>query len=116
MIHAAPGRVRGPVRCCRACGRAHHHPRESCPHCWSEDVVRETASGRATLYTWSVVHRDDLPPFDARVPYVAAVVELAEGPRMTTGLMDCPDPARPRAGLALTAAFPDGVPMFRPAP
>ena len=35
---------------------------------------------------------------------------------MTTGLVDCPDPALLRAGLALTAAFPDGVPMFRPAP
>jgi len=111
---AAAGRLL--LRRCRACGRAHHYPRESCPHCWSEDVVRETASGRATLYTWSVVHRNDLPPFGARVPYVAAVVDLAEGPRTATGLVNCPDPARLRAGLALTAAFPDGVPMFRPAP
>ncbi|MEV7447499.1 Zn-ribbon domain-containing OB-fold protein [Streptomyces nigra] len=111
---AAAGRLL--LRRCRACGRAHHYPREACPHCWSEDVVWETASGRATLYTWSVVHRNDLPPFSARTPYVAAVVDLAEGPRMTTGLVDCPDPALLRAGLALTAAFPDGVPMFRPAP
>ncbi|MFI9801542.1 Zn-ribbon domain-containing OB-fold protein [Streptomyces sp. NPDC052302] len=109
---AAAGRLL--LRRCRACGRPHHYPRESCPHCWSEGVVWETASGRATLYTWSVVHRNDLPPFGARVPYVAAVVDLAEGPRMTTGLVDCPDPARLRAGLPLTAAFPDGVPMFRP--
>jgi uncharacterized protein len=111
---AAAGRLL--LRRCRTCGRAHHYPREACPHCWSEDVVWETASGRATLYTWSVVHRNDLPPFDARTPYVAAVVDLAEGPRMTTGLVDCPDAALLRAGLALTAAFPDGVPMFRPAP
>ena len=39
------------------------------------------ASGRASLYTWSVVHRNDLPPSPERVPYVAAVVDLEEGPR-----------------------------------
>ncbi|MFI6639437.1 Zn-ribbon domain-containing OB-fold protein [Streptomyces sp. NPDC050504] len=72
------------IRRCRACGRAHHYPREFCPRCWSEEVEWERASGRAVLYTWSVVHRNDLPPFGGRVPYVAAVVDLAEGPRMMT--------------------------------
>ncbi|MFH9722967.1 Zn-ribbon domain-containing OB-fold protein [Streptomyces sp. NPDC017254] len=79
---AAEGRLL--LRRCVACDRVHHYPREFCPHCWSEDVVWEPASGRATLYTWSVVHRNDLPPFGGRVPYVAAVVDLAEGPRMMT--------------------------------
>ncbi|GAA2939874.1 hypothetical protein GCM10011428_68210 [Streptomyces violaceus] len=79
---AAEGRLL--IRRCRACGRAHHYPREFCPRCWSEDVTWEAASGRATLYTWSVVHRNDLPPFAERTPYVAAVVDLAEGPRMMT--------------------------------
>lgn len=37
--------------------------------------------GRATLYTWSVVYTNDLPPFPERLPYVAAVVDLEEGPR-----------------------------------
>ena len=44
-------------------------------------VSWEEASGNATLYTWSVVHQNDLPPFNERVPYVvAAVVDLVEGP------------------------------------
>ncbi len=47
------------------------------------------ASGRATLYTWSIVRRNDLPPFPERVPYVAAVVDLAEGPRMMTNVVEC---------------------------
>lgn len=110
---AAEGRLL--VRRCRACGRAHHYPREFCPHCWSEDVAWEPASGRATLYTWSVVHRNDLPPFGGRTPYVAAVVELAEGPRMMTEIVRCPDPADLRAGAHLTVAFRDGVPVFGPA-
>ena len=134
---AAEGRLL--LRRCRArgCGAAHHYPREFCPFCWSEDVTWEAAGGRATLYTWSVVHRNDLPPFGDRVPYVAAVVDLAEGPRMMTEIIDCPE-ADLRIGMPLVVAFraegavPDGggdaadkggtagrggpvIPVFRPA-
>jgi hypothetical protein len=121
---AAAGRLL--LRRCRAegCGAAHHYPREFCPHCWSEDVVWERAGGRATLYTWSVVHRNDLPPFGERVPYVAAVVDLAEGPRMMTRIVDCPESAL-RIGMALRVAFRNigtgpgadedvVIPVFRP--
>ncbi|MFD8382943.1 Zn-ribbon domain-containing OB-fold protein [Streptomyces sp. NPDC059679] len=120
------------IRRCTDCGQAHHYPREFCPWCWSESVVWERASGRATLYTWSVVHRNDLPPFGARVPYTAAVVELAEGPRMMTELVGCAGPDL-RVGMDLCVDFrapeggaPDGdgdashggvpaIPVFRPA-
>ncbi|MFD5397571.1 Zn-ribbon domain-containing OB-fold protein [Streptomyces sp. NPDC127097] len=101
---AAEGRLL--LRRCRAegCGAAHHYPREFCPYCWSEDVDWEPATGRATLYTWSVVHRNDLPPFGDRVPYVAAVVDLAEGPRMMTEITDCPEPEL-RIGMPLVVHF-----------
>ncbi|MGW1073792.1 Zn-ribbon domain-containing OB-fold protein [Streptomyces sp. NPDC002537] len=116
---AAQGRLL--IRRCRAggCGRAHHYPREICPRCWSEDVVWEEASGRATLYTWSVVHVNDLPPFDGRPPCTAAVVDLAEGPRMTTEVVDCPESLL-RIGMDLRVTFravaetPLEVPVFRP--
>jgi hypothetical protein len=77
------------IRHCNACGEYHFYPRPFCPSCWSEDVEWYDASGRATLYTWSVVYQNDLPPWPARVPYVAAVVDLAEGPRMQTNVVDC---------------------------
>ncbi|MER5381118.1 OB-fold domain-containing protein [Streptomyces sp. NPDC002688] len=109
---AAEGRLL--IRHCAACGRPHHYPREFCPHCWSEDVNWRAASGRATLYTWSVVHRNDLPPFGGRVPYVAAVVDLAEGPRMMTEVVECEEAAL-RIGMSLEVAFRAGVPVFRPA-
>ncbi|MEV8306921.1 Zn-ribbon domain-containing OB-fold protein [Streptomyces flavidovirens] len=114
---AAEGRLL--LRRCRACARPHHYPREFCPYCWSEDVDWEEASGRATLYTWSVVHRNDLPPFDARVPYVAAVVDLAEGPRMMTEVVDCEESGL-GVGMELRVVFRRGegtemVPVFRPA-
>ncbi|MGW1784712.1 Zn-ribbon domain-containing OB-fold protein [Streptomyces sp. NPDC002143] len=111
---AAEGRLL--IRRCGACARPHHYPREFCPHCWSEDVTWEDASGRATLYTWSVVHRNDLPPFGGRTPYIAAVVDLAEGPRMSTeviGALGTGDELQ--AGMELTVAFREGVPVFRAA-
>ncbi|MER6953235.1 MULTISPECIES: OB-fold domain-containing protein [unclassified Streptomyces] len=110
---AAEGRLL--IRRCGACARPHHYPREFCPHCWSEDVTWEDASGRATLYTWSVVHRNDLPPFGERTPYIAAVVDLAEGPRMSTEVIGAlgAGEGELRAGMQLTVAFREGVPVFR---
>ena len=100
---AAQGRLL--LRRCASCGRAHHYPREFCPYCWSEDVAWEQASGDAVLYTWSVVHVNDLPPFRDRLPYVAAVVDLAEGPRMMTAVVGC-DPATLSVGMALHVSLP----------
>ncbi|MET9679800.1 Zn-ribbon domain-containing OB-fold protein [Streptomyces coeruleorubidus] len=111
---AAEGRLL--IRRCRACGRAHHYPREFCPHCWSENVAWEPASGRATLYTWSVVHRNDLPPFADRTPYVAAVVDLAEGPRMMTEVVGTGPAGGLSAGAELEVAFRGGIPVFRVVP
>ncbi|HEY8985118.1 MAG TPA: Zn-ribbon domain-containing OB-fold protein [Streptomyces sp.] len=108
---AARGRLL--IRRCTACGRPHHYPREFCPHCWSEDVVWEEASGRASLYTWSTVHRNDLPPFRERVPYVAAVVELEEGPRVMTEVVGCTS-AELQPGMELAVVFREGVPVFGP--
>jgi uncharacterized OB-fold protein len=45
------------------------------------------ASGRASLYSY-VIHHRPVPGFTP--PYAIAVVELAEGPRMMTNIVDCP--------------------------
>ncbi|MER5889551.1 Zn-ribbon domain-containing OB-fold protein [Streptomyces sp. NPDC001941] len=111
---AAEGRLL--LRRCGDCARAHHYPREFCPFCWSEDGRWEQASGRAVLHTWSVVHRNDLPPFGGRTPYTAAVVDLAEGPRMMTEVVDVA-PGELAIGMALRVVFRTGddgwtVPVF----
>ncbi|HMC52173.1 MAG TPA: Zn-ribbon domain-containing OB-fold protein [Acidimicrobiales bacterium] len=108
------------LRRCRDCGRAHFYPRPFCPSCWSGRVEWEEATGRATLYTWSVVHQNDLPPFSERVPYVAAVIDLEEGPRMMTNVIDCPFEEL-RVGMPLQVAFRAeteeiSLPVFRPVP
>lgn len=74
---------------CGACGKHHSYPRPFCPHCWSDEVEWVEAGGGATLYAHSVVYRNDLPPFGPQVPYIAAVVDLDEGPRMMTRIVDC---------------------------
>ena len=106
------------IKRCGACGRAHHYPRPFCPHCWSEDVAWEEASGPGTLYTYSIVRRNDLPPFGERVPYVVAIVDLAEGVRMMTNLVEC-DEAAVAIGMPLTVTWQDDgdytLPVFRPA-
>ena len=106
------------IRRCDACGEAHFYPRPFCPKCWSDQVRWEEASGRAVLYTWSVVHQNDLPPFPERVPYVAAVVDLEEGPRMMTNVVEA-DVDALQAGMQLEVDFKPisddvTIPVFRP--
>jgi uncharacterized protein len=106
------------VKRCADCGAAHFYPRPFCPRCWSSAVAWEEASGRAVLYTWSVVHHNDLPPFSDRLPYVAAVVDLAEGPRLMTNVVDC-DEEQLRVGMPLRVAYREiaehvTIPVFVP--
>ena len=106
------------IQRCGACGRWQYYPRPFCKACWSEDVTWAEACGRATLYTYSIVRRNDLPPFDHRVPYVAAIVDLEEGPRMVSEVVDCPlEEVTIGMGLAVTYRdLADGLklPVFRP--
>ncbi len=92
------------LRHCRACGEYSHYPRTFCPSCWSEDVEWFEASGRGTLYTWSTVFINDLPPFNERLPYIAAVVDLDEGPRVMTNMVDC-DGSQLAIGMKVRAAY-----------
>jgi hypothetical protein len=80
------------IRHCNACGEHHYYPRPFCPKCWSDDVEWCEASGAATVYSYSTVYVNDLPPFGPQVPYVTAVVTLAEGPRMMTRLVGVENP------------------------
>jgi len=107
------------IRHCEDCGAYSYYPRPFCPKCWSERVVWHQASGEATLYTWSVIYSNDMPPFKERVPYVAAVVDLTEGPRMMTNVIDTPFEDL-RVGMDLQVRFMPisddfTIPVFVPA-
>ncbi|MCV7089124.1 Zn-ribbon domain-containing OB-fold protein [Mycobacterium interjectum] len=106
------------INVCRSCGQTSLYARPFCPHCWCEDVELAPATGRARLYTWSVIHQN-AAPFDARTPYILAMVDLEEGPRLMTVVEDCTVEDL-CAGLELAIAFredDDGflVPVFHPA-
>jgi uncharacterized OB-fold protein len=102
---------------CRDCGKAQFYPRSVCVHCGSADLEWRRASGRATVYSFSVVRR--APDASLPVPYVVALVDLAEGPRMMTNIVDCA-PESVRIGLPVEVTFEDlgdgaSVPLFKPA-
>jgi uncharacterized OB-fold protein len=97
---------------CSACGKAHWYPRAICPFCASDKIEWRAASGKGTIYTFSVMHR-------AKDPYVIAHVTLAEGPTMLTNIVDC-DFGKLSIGQPVTLAFKETengppAPMFRPA-
>ncbi len=72
---------------CDACGRVQFYPRPHCRYCGGTKLTWETLSGKATLYTYTVIHRAPFEAFAADVPYVFAVAQLEEGPRLVTTIV-----------------------------
>lgn len=109
------------LRRCLDCKQAYFYPRNICPLCGSANVEWFMASGRATLYTFAIAHRAPHPGFEGEVPFVTAIVELAEGPRMATNIVGvAPDEANLQIGMALRAVFEKAtdqiaLPKFTPA-
>jgi uncharacterized OB-fold protein len=104
---------------CAACKQYVFYPRLNCTNCGSRQLDWVTASGHGTVYTYTVARRPTHPSFAARTPYVIAIVELEEGPRMTTNIVDC-DPDSVKIGMPVEATFEDVSPdvtlvVFRPA-
>jgi uncharacterized protein len=83
----AQGELR--IQRCKNCAKAVFYPRAICPHCYSDQLEWIVASGRGTIYTYTVAHQA-FGPFAADVPYVVALVELEEGVRMISRVIDAP--------------------------
>ena len=104
---------------CGKCGQAHMPPGPVCPFCLSDEIAWVRASGRGRLSSWVVYHKSFAKTFADRTPYVAALVELEEGPRLTTTVRGMA-PSELVLGLRLTVAFEDAdrrlaIPVFHPA-
>lgn len=107
------------IQRCRGCGTHQFYPRILCTSCSSRSLDWVRASGRGTVASFAVVRRPISAAFAAQVPYVVALVTLAEGPTMMSGVVGCAAEAV-RIGLPVEVVFddlPDGVtlPKFRPA-
>lgn len=62
-------------------------PRHLCPECWSDRLEWVDSAGRGSVHSFTVVHRAPLPAFAAHTPYVVALIELDEGPRMVANVL-----------------------------
>jgi uncharacterized OB-fold protein len=103
---------------CGACGHAFLPPARICPKCLSSEVTMATMSGRAKVHSFIVVHRPQHPAFFEEAPYLVAIVELDEGPRMHTRLAEV-DPKDVRLGMEVEVFFQKvddeiSLPMFKP--
>jgi uncharacterized OB-fold protein len=104
---------------CPDCARYVFYPRPFCPHCGSDRLEWSDVSGRGTVYSYTVARRATARPFEPDVPYVIAIVELEEGPRMMTNVVGCA-PEDVRIGMTVEAAYEDvsdeiTLVKFRPA-
>jgi uncharacterized OB-fold protein len=111
------GRLR--LQTCTACRKPQFPPGPVCTHCGSPDSEWIDSSGRASVYSWIVVrHPIPVEVYADDVPYVVALVELEEGVRMPTNIVDCA-PEAVSAGMPLEVCFRDvsetiTLPQFRP--
>ena len=103
---------------CSDCRTWRHMPRESCRHCGSFNWTWERSGGRGKIFSWTVIHRALHPGFNGEIPYAVVVVELDEGVRVVSHVLDL-DIADLRLGLPVAVVFDDvtpdvTLPKFRP--
>jgi len=93
------------IQRCRTCGRYQFYPRGHCVHCFAADPEWTPASGRGRLHTYTIIQRTPNAEFAADCPYVLAIIELDEGPRMTTNMTVPQDQLK--VGMPVTVVFDD---------
>lgn len=88
---------------CRECGLVYHYPRALCPDCFGEDVAWHEANGEGRIHSYSIARQASGWP-DAALPLVVAYVELVEGPRVMTNVIDC-EPKAVAVGVPVETRF-----------
>lgn len=94
------------------------YPRTRCPVCLGDDWVWEDVSGRGRVHSYTVDRVGLDPAQRERLPLVVAIVELEEGPRLTTNIVGC-EPGAVSIGMTVEATFEDlgseTLVLFQPA-
>lgn len=104
---------------CNSCGKLWAPNGPVCPHCFSEDYEWAELSGRGKIASWVVFHKVYYPSFANDVPYGVAFVELEEGPRIISSIVDTPHD-RLSIGMPVEVVFEDvndevSLPKFKAA-
>jgi hypothetical protein len=107
------------IQRCNSCGVHIFYPREVCPECLTSGLQWVKVSGKGTVYSFTIARQATHHAFVEDVPYVIAIVELAEGPHITTNIVGC-KPEDVQVGMPVIATFDDVTPemtlvKFRPA-
>jgi uncharacterized protein len=94
---------------CKDCRQYIFYPRSHCPHCFSLALEWLKCSGRGKVYSYTIIRRAALPGFAQDVPYILAIIELEEGPRLTSNIVGC-KPEEVRIDMPVMAVFEDVTP------
>ena len=93
---------------CRPCNRFFWYPREACPNCLESDSWEwQEVSGNARLHTFTIVYQPQHPAFQEDVPYVFAIVQLDEGVRLMSNVVDLDIPEDVEIDMRLRVKFDD---------
>jgi uncharacterized OB-fold protein len=108
------------VQRCTGCGALRFPARSICSTCLSREATWLPVSGRGTVFSFAIMHQAVHPGFAAETPYAVVVIQLDEGPRLLSNLVDCRT-ADVRIGQAVEVVFDDvtpevTLPKFRRAP
>lgn len=104
---------------CKSCGTIDHPPYPYCTNCSSEEHEWVEAAGTGTLYAYAINTFAVPFPFWDDMPYVVAMIDLLEGVRMISNIVEC-DHSKLENGMALEVVFDDvsdeiTLPKWRPA-
>jgi uncharacterized OB-fold protein len=91
---------------CTRCGNWIHFPREQCPVCFSQETEWAPVSGKGRVYAFTNVHQAQHPAFQEETPYCFAIVQLDEGPRMVTNIVDIA-PDEVQCDMPVVATYDD---------
>lgn len=94
------------IQRCKDCGTYRHYPRPMCPKCSSWNVEWAKVSGKGKVYTWIVAVQPFHPGFFSDVPYAVVIVELEEGVRVVSNIVDC-KPEDIYIGMPVEVIFDD---------
>jgi uncharacterized OB-fold protein len=102
---AATAEGRFQLQRCNECDRVLWFPRRHCPSCWTENVSTFDASGKGVVYSFTVIRKGAMA-YKESGPFVIAYVELAEGPRVMTNIVDC-DVETVKVGMPVEVVWHD---------
>ena len=107
------------IQKCRECDKFILYPKLFCPYCLSTDVGWAEASGKGTVYSFSIVHSYAPTEFAEDIPYMIAIIDLKEGVRLMSNIVDCPL-EKLECGMDVEETFDDigeqhTLPKFKPA-